>query len=107
MARRRSFSSDCARSFSLNKASAIAGFNSLTVGQEQIDQYRRYAARSGFILPGQSLERRRATSDPFELKRIFGRVGQRFLDTLGAHRIILDQEYIVRHSVLRRINYHE
>jgi hypothetical protein len=61
----------------------IQGFNSLAVGQAQIDQDRRYASSSWLFPRGQAIQPLSAASDPIDSKRCIARVRQRLLDAFS------------------------
>jgi hypothetical protein len=53
------------------RAKEPEGVNSVAVGQEEVDQHRRYGVRSLLFLlcfPGQSFQTNGAAPDPFDLK---------------------------------------
>ena len=77
----------------------IERFESLAVGQEEVDQYRRDTMRPLSLLRGQAIQPLEAVSDPFNLKRPIARVCQCLLNAPGVYGIVLDQKYILRHNI--------
>ena len=78
----------------------IEGLDSVAVGQEEVDQYRRDAVRSLLSFPRQAFQALGAASDPFDLEGPIARVDQRFSNGLGIRGIVLDQKYVLRHEIL-------
>jgi hypothetical protein len=73
----------------------IEGFDSVAVGQEEIDQDRRYGVRSvPFLLcvSGQAFQTFGATSNPFDLKGPIARIRQGLSNGAGGRSIVLNQE---------------
>ena len=83
----------------------IEGLDSVAVGQEEVDQHRRYAVRSLlFCFPSsESFQALGTASDPFDLEGPVARVDQRFSNGLGIRGIVLDQKYLSRHGIFGRI----